>query len=496
LVQAAAGVGRGAPPLVVGVDVNSNVPLFRQVYDGIRAAILAGRLRPGTRLPSTRTLARDVGVSRSTAILAFEHLIAEGYATGRGGAGTFVAPVIPDQRVGRLPPRAVAVTGARPVGRLALRVRDQTIGAPTIGRSPVPFRVGEPALDQFPIKIWDRLLTRRRRAATSFLTYGSPAGFRPLRAAIADYLGASRGVNATADQVILTRGAQQGIDLVARLMLDPGDDVWLEDPGYLAARALFEAAGARLVPVPLDGEGLKVDAGVQKSPHARLAYVAPSHQFPLGVTMSLARRRALLDWAAHAGSWIVEDDYDGEFQYGSRPLSSLQGLDSDARVIYVGTFSKTMFPALRLGYLVVPSDLVDVFTKARIVLDHLAATTTQAALADFITDGDFARHVRRMRALYLERQEALISIVAEELRGVVRALPVEMGMHLVGWLQDRRADDAAVSRQAFDGGIEVPPLSLYCIEDRLPPALLLGFAAVSPRAMQRAARKLGALICL
>jgi GntR family transcriptional regulator / MocR family aminotransferase len=489
-------IGRGAAPLMLALDLGG-APLFRQIYDGVRDAILEGRLRPGTRLPATRMLAQDLGVSRSTVVLAFEHLIAEGYVSGHRGTGSFVARNLPEERLPRMVPgwplaekRGIASDGPRPVSRFAELVRRQALGAPLVRRAPVPFRIGEPALDAFPRKVWEQLHARRwRRGSGTLLTYGSPVGYRPLREAIASYLGASRGVRASADQVILTRGSQQAIDLAARLLLDPGDAVWLEDPGYLAARALFQCAGARVMPVQVDDEGLDVSRGIARAPGARLAYVAPSHQFPLGVTMSLPRRLALLDWA-RSGRWILEDDYDGEFRYGGRALASLQGLDDANRVLYMGTFSKTMFPSLRLGYIVVPPDLVELFTEARTVLDHLAPSITQAVLADFIAEGHFARHLRRMRALYLERQEALAAIAARELAGLLHATPVETGMHLVGWLEDTSLDDAVISQLAFNAGIEVPPLSRYCIEPQLPPALLMGFAATSERAISGALRTL------
>lgn len=492
-------IGRGAAPLILELDPRG-APLFRQIYEGVRDAIRSGRLRPGSRLPATRTLAEELRVSRSTVVLAFEHLIAEGYVTGRRGTGSFIARRLPDEAIaGRTTVVTMRDTSDEPrrapVSRLAKLVRQQITGSELVRRSPVPFRLGEPALDAFPLKLWQQLQAKWRRSAPSLLGYGGALGYRPLREAIASYLGASRGVRAGADQVILTRGSQQAIDLIARLLLDAGDAVWIEDPGYLAARALFECAGACLVPVPVDDEGLDVATGMERAPDARLAYVAPSHQFPLGVTMSLDRRRALLEWA-RAGRWIVEDDYDGEFRYAGRPLASLQGLDDCGRVLYIGTFSKTMFPAMRLGYVVMPPDLVDVFARARAVFDHLAPSTEQVALTDFIEGEHFARHIRRMRALYLERQEALVSRARGELAGLLHVQPVDTGMHLVAQLADGSLDDIAVSRRAHAAGLEVSPLSLYCIDRQLPPALLMGFAAVDQREMAGALDTLrGVLMC-
>ncbi len=400
-------VRRGNPPLLIALDRTSKRPLFRQLYESIRGLILAGRLRGGTRLSSTRVLANDLGVARTTVVLAYEQLRAEGFVHGHGSAGTIVStlalPSAPNTR--RVRERAPATVPKR------------TVASELSGRSR-PFRVGEPATELFPERLWTRLCARRRRnASREFLGYGDGYGYRPLRRAIAEYTSTSRGVRATADQVVLVRGAQQAIDLVARILLKPDDKIWFEDPGYPTARRLFEFAGATIVDVPLDAEGLRVDACMRLAPDARLAYVAPSHQFPLGRTMSIARRLALLDWAARSAAWIVEDDYDSEFRFPSQPIASLQGLDTADRVLYVGTFSKTVFPALRLGYLILPPALVERFAAARALLDHVAPTVEQAALADFIDEGHFTRHLRRMRTVYGERKDSLLSIAAEELAG-------------------------------------------------------------------------------
>jgi GntR family transcriptional regulator/MocR family aminotransferase len=479
-------------PLLLTLDASSPEPLFRQIYQGIREGILSGRLRGGERVPSTRLLSTELGVARSTVVLAYEHLVAEGYVTAASSVGSFVADNLPD--VSPLPAGVLPIAPV-PAGPrvLAARVREAeraSLGAPTVRRAPVPFRVGEPALDAFPVAIWETLRRRRaRRRPRALLGYGSRGGFPPLREAVASYLGAARGVRVRSEQVLLVRGAQQAIDLVTRTLLDPGSDVWVEDPGYLAARAAFVTSGSRLVPVPVDGEGLDVAVGRALAPHARMAYVAPSNQFPLGVTMSLPRRLALLEWAAQVGAWVVEDDYDSDFRYGGRPITALQGLDTAQRVIYVGTFSKTLFPALRLGYLAVPPDLVDAFDRMQQLSDYMSPTVEQAVVADFLLEGHFARHVRRMRALYQERQEALLDTLTRELSGMVRADVPTSGMHLVAWLESD-ADDAAISRVALEAKVEVPPLSLYCLERALPPALLLGYAAVPEAQSRRAARLL------
>lgn len=489
-------MSRHAPsalPLIVTLDPDSRHTRYRQIFDAIRQAILAGRLPPGTQVPSTRALAAQLRVARSTVVLAYEHLIAEGYLTGSTGSGSYVARDLPD--LTPAPARPSARPRAKPSGRRPVAARaDQyvaaIIGAPFSNRSPVPFRLGEPAVDLFPVKIWRQLYQRRWRVTPhALMRYGDPEGFRPLRREIVDYLSAARGVKAAVDQVILVRGTQQALDLAARVLLNPGDPVWVEDPGYMSTRATLDAAGARVVPVPVDAEGLVVDDGERMAPAARAAFVAPSHQYPLGVTMSLARRLELLDWARRADAWIVEDDFDSEFRYAGQPQLALHGLDAEDRVIYVGTFSKTLFPALRLGYMVVPRDLARAFQMGRTLADYLSPTVEQAVVADFLAEGHFARHVRRMRTVYAARQQALVAAAERELDGLLRIEPAAVGMHVVGWLRDDISDHAAF-RAALDAGIETPPLSRYCRQATLPPALLFGYSAVTERTIAAAARRL------
>jgi len=325
------------------------------------------------------------------------------------------------------------------------------------------------------------------------LEYGDPAGYAPLRDAIAEYVRVARGARCLAGQVIVTGGSQQGVDLAARVLLDPGDAVWMEDPGYTGARTALLAAGARLVPVPVDADGLAVDQAERMAPDARMAYASPSHQFPLGVTMSAGRRLALLRWAARAGAWVLEDDYDSEFRYDARPLASLQGMDEEGRVIYVGTFSKTLFPALRLGYLIVPPELVEAFRAARAVSDRHSPTMDQAVLADFLAGGHFARHVRRMRRLYAERQDVLVDAVRRGLGDRLRVVPSAAGMHLVGWLEHGQ-DDAEVSARAAALGVEAAPLSRYAMKRPERGGLLLGWAGYAPEAIREGVERLGAAL--
>jgi GntR family transcriptional regulator/MocR family aminotransferase len=351
-----------------------------------------------------------------------------------------------------------------------------------------------PALDEFPKAVWTRLLSRSvRRHGASLLAYGDAAGHRPLREAIAVYLASARGVRCTWEQVVVLSGAQQGIELAARILIDPGDQVWHEEPGYLGARGAFRTAGATLVPVRVDDEGLDVAAGIATAPSARLAYVTPSHQYPLGVTMSLARRLSLLAWAERTGAWSIEDDYDSEFRYSGRPIAAVQGLDESARVVYVGTFNKVMFPSLRLAYLVAPPGVVDAIVAARALSDGHPPLHVQAALTDFVAEGHFGAHVRRMRTLYGERRDVLMEALEAQLGGSVTLGPTDAGMHAVAHL-DGRYDDLALVARAAEAGFGVGALSRQYLR-RLPPAgLLLGFTGSPPNELRCGVRSLAGLL--
>ena len=481
------------PYTTLMLDPAASEPLYRQLYDALRGAILAGQLKPGTRLQSTREMAAELGVSRNTVMNAFEQLLAEGYLEGQIGSGTYVSRALPDDvlfiRTNR--PRAAQVSRK---GR-ALSERGAAMAATMLTSSRDvslvrPFRPGTPALDAFPARLWSRLLARRwRKPPRELLGYAESAGYRPLREAIAAYLGAARAVRCEADQVIIVAGAQQGLDLTARLLLNVGDAAWIEDPGYLGTRAALQAAGARVVPVPIDEEGLDVQAGARLAPAARLVYVSPSHQYPLGVTMSLARRLALLEWARAAGAWVIEDDYDSEYRYAQRPLATMQGLDNDGRVIYLGTFSKVMFPSLRIGYVVVPTDLIDAFVAGRGVLSRFTPSVDQAALADFIDEGHFARHIRRMRTLYAERQRALVEAARRELDGLLDVEPHDAGIHLVGWLRGG-IDDRSAQEEAARQNLEAPALSSFSLKYRPRAGLMLGYAGYNEREIRVGVRRL------
>ncbi len=473
-------------------------PLYLQLYTHLRTAILTGKLRGGLKLPSTRALTRELGVSRNTVLNAYDQLIAEGYLESVPASGTFVARVLPADA-----PETSAIT-VEPNHRFVsspLRLSHHAasqVAAPHQFLEPhvqaglvSPFSTVNPALDAHSYEVWSRLIARQvKRLSHQASRYQAAAGYEPLREAIAAHLTLSRQVRCTPEQVVITAGSQGGLDLVARVLLDAGDPVWLEDPGYFGARGAFLGVGARLVPVPVDREGLVVQTGLARAPEARLAYVTPSHQSPLGVTMSLSRRLALLEWAARADAYILEDDYDSEFRYVGRPLASLQGLDSAGRVIYLGTFSKVLFQSLRIGYLVLPEPLVEPFVAVRRLVDMHSPLLEQAALADFIAEGHYTRHLARMRRLYGGRRIALLE--------AVKGLPLEMdapeaGLHCIGWLPSG-VDDRHVVQNARANGLEIWSVSHACLEPLERGGLLLGYGSPSPEALQDGVRRLSAAL--
>jgi len=470
------------------------VTLTKEIYDELRLTILRGELQPGSRLPSTRALAEERGVSRNTVLNAYEQLLSEGYVEARVGSGTCVARALPEELL-TVRPDVRAGGGARPPlsgrGKLLSSNPGRPLSAP---RRPRAFESGLPDASAFPFRTWTRLMARQwRRPSYELLSYGDPAGYRPLREAIAAYVRAARAVRCDAEQVFIVSGSQQALDLTARLLIDPGDVALIEDPGYPGARIALSAAGATLVPLPVDHDGADIARRAARAKNARLVFVTPSHQYPLGVTLSLRRRLALIEWASQRGAWIVEDDYDSEFRYRRKPLPSLQGLDAAGRVIYLGTFSKTLFPSLRLGFVVLPPELVDPFRRARSVVDGHSPVSEQAVLAEFIAGGHFARHIRRMRVLYEERQGVLVEAARRELGGLLDVAPLDGGMHLVGWLAED-ADDVRVAERAAERGVHVFPLSRCSVGKSLRPGLLLGYAALTPAQIREGVRKLAAAL--
>ena len=468
--------------------------MYRQLYDWFRSAVLAGQLRPAQRIPSTRSLAAELGISRVPVASAYEQLLAEGYLETFVGAGTCVARSIPSEasrpnagKSAGLPREETREQAPRTVAR---RVASTRLAPQPWLEHFGPFRVGLPALDRFPVALWSKLVSRYSRNQTrQLMAYGDAMGYWPLREAIAEYLGAFRAVRCRPSQILVTTGSQQSIQLSAQVLLDPGDRVWMEEPGYSGARRALMTAGARPVPVPVDAEGLNIAEGMRRAKSARAAYITPSHQYPLGVTMTATRRMLLLQWAASRGAWIIEDDYDSEYRFDGRPIPSLQGLDTKDRVIYSGTFSKVMFPALRLGYAVVPQDLVDAFASARDAHDQFSSTVYQAAMTDFIREGHFARHIRRMRMLYHQRRNALVEAIGDQMGDRLEIIGAGAGMHLVALLP-AGADDRAISKEAFAQRISAMPLSSCYAGEPLRAGLILGYGGSGERQIQAAVRKL------
>jgi GntR family transcriptional regulator/MocR family aminotransferase len=469
-------------------------PTSAWLYGALREAILEGRLKAGSRLPSTRTLARAYQVARGTVVAAYEQLKAEGYLEASLGSGTFVARALPEN-FPRFSRKAVHRAGSAPppvrrTSAYARRVKpcDETVNT---GRVPA-FRIGLPAVELFPTTVWARLASRRARGATrSWLQGGSARGYQTLREAVADYLITARGVVCVPEQVVIVSGIQEALDLVSRLLLDPGDRVVVEDPGYRGARNIFEAAAATVVSVAVDDEGLTVDRDILDG--ARLVYVTPAHQFPLGVSMSLARRLVLLEQAARGRTFIFEDDYDSEYRYGGRPLPALQGLDRHGHVLFGGSFNKLLFPALRLGYLVVPPDLVDGIAALKSMASRYLPSLEQGVLADFMVEGHFARHLRRMRDVYAARLETLSACAREHLSGLMTLAGIEAGLQTVGWLRSgMRADDAA--RAASARGVELTPVNKYWHRRPTAEGLCLGFAAVDETAIRNGVVEVAAVL--
>lgn len=466
--------------LTLPIDKARPVPLWQQLTDALRDAIRQGRMAPGTKLPSTRTFADEFGISRNTVLQVFDTLIAEGYLVSRVGAGTFVADVLPESLTSiSQTPSAEAASPCYPFRSLSRRGKHLVISATgEFAERPTPFTPDLPDLREFPIRTWLRLLSETSgRLTGEILADASNAGYEPLRRAIAQHVGSARGVRCDFSQIIITTGSQQSLDLVCRLLLDPGDPVWLEEPGYVGARAVITANGGVINPVPVDREGMCIDTGRAAHTVPRLIFTSPSRHYPLGATMSLARRRALIDFARSGGSWIVEDDYDSEFRYSGSPLPAIQGLDPRGRTVYIGTFSKVLLPSFRLGYIIVPRDLAGAFATARAVVDRHASLIEQMVLSEFMHRGLFSAHIRRIRTLYQARQAKLLRALQDVLQKDMQIAATETGTHIVIPMVDD-ADDRRISIDLAKGyGVVVRPLSPYYAGRSRQRGLLLGFAA-------------------
>jgi GntR family transcriptional regulator/MocR family aminotransferase len=478
---------------VINIDSQAALPLHRQVYEELRRAILSGRLAPGQRLPSTRSLSLSLGISRATVTQSYEQLLSEGYLETTIGSGTFVCHQIPDDLLGTAP---IESTPQVTSSSIALSAYGASLTDSSLFRLPEPeaqisFSYGRPAFDKFPIDLWRKLLSRHCCAAQDVLDYTNDSmGYQPLREAIASYLARSRAVKCNAEQIIIIGGSQQGLDLITRLLIDRGDWIAVEEPGYLGARRAFLAQGACLFPVSVDNSGLIVSnltTGI--TPNIKLIYVTPSHQFPTGALLSLPRRLELLAWAQKSGAMIIEDDYDSEYRYGQRPIPALQGLDQGNSVIYVGTFSKVIFPALRLGYLVIPDNLVDIFTRAKWLADRQSSLLEQHALTDFITEGHLERHIRRMRSLYGQRRQTLVESLIYHFAEQVKILGENAGMHLMVKMHTTLSNEEIIQRAA-QVGVGINAAHPYYLKTSPSREFVLGYAELNEQQIQEGVRRL------
>ncbi len=461
---------------------NPSARVSRWLYGELRRAVLSGQLRPGTRLPATRDFARQYKTSRGTVVSVFERMHSEGYLVCRVGAGTWVNENLPAHllstkrhhvRLRTLPPAVRGLHTSRPAR---------------------PFRAYEPDISEFPMDVWARVAGRRlRKVSTTLLAGYGARGSSILREAIASYLGSSRGVKCSPEQVVIVSGIQQGLDLLARLLLKSGDSVWMEDPGYFGATAAFRNPGARIIPVPTDADGILVSRGIKLCHRAKAAYVTPAHQFPLGMTMSIERRLALLAWARHTGAFIIEDDYDGEYRFDGPPVPALQGLDDGRSVIFLGSFNKVLFPALRIGYMVLPPALVNPVLALRFAVDLNPSGLDHAILSDFILEGHLARHIRHTRELYAGRLAALQDAAQKHLAGLLKVSPVRAGLSTAAFLQGKMSA-RAVEAAAANRGLEVIAVDRFSLSKKISGGLLLGFAPFDEREIRRGVAALAVVL--
>ena len=473
------------------VDKQSTTPLYLQIYHQLREAIVLGTLRAKRRLPATRQLAAQLGVARITVTQAYDQLVAEGFVVQRAGAGTFIAPNLPLPLV---PVREEGVGAFEPsFSSWGERVKQTAVANPSkMGRPEIDFGFGRSFSHIFPYDIWRKLLARYLSTDDAMLSrFGSVAGFLPLRTALADYLARWRGVVCQPEQIVIVSGAQQALDILARLLLEPGDEVLIETPGYADAMSLFQLNGAQLTAVPVDDFGFSVES-IPPYSQAQLIFVTPSNQFPHGGTLPLPHRLAMLQWAQQHDALIIEDDYDGELRYDGRPLAALQGLAPD-RVIYLGTFSKVLFPALRLSYIVLPQGLVRPFVQAKQLIDRGAPTLTQAAVADFIREGHFERHLRHLRQAYAQRRQTLVAALEEHLPQLVHYADEPAGLHVMLYLPPELSEMGVV-QAAAEVGVGVYPAMPYFMERPSPPAILLGFSGLSELEIATGVARLGEVV--
>jgi GntR family transcriptional regulator / MocR family aminotransferase len=485
-------ISSGILPLIP-IDRKSSIPLHRQVYTGFRNAILRGDLTPGQQVPSSRALAITLSISRFPVLDAYSQLLAEGYFESRAGTGTFVSSSLSNHHNQSNQTIQTHAGSRRTSERIQLTPRYEPMawrdgwGA---------FAVHQPAIDHFPFETWSKLVARNSRSPRALAFHNfDPLGLRPFREALCAYLRTSRSVRCDPDQIMVVSGSQQALDLTVRVLLNPKDQVWIEEPCYPLVRSVLVGSGCVPVPVPVDEEGINVAIGMKQAGLARAAFVAPSHHYPLGVTMSASRRLQLLAWAMASSAWIVEDDYDSEFRFESMPIASLQGLDSAERVIYIGTFSKVLFPSLRLGYIVIPSDLVDHFVAARFTMDIFPSYLFQEVLTDFMSAGHFVRHIRRMRTLYNARRMALVESLRAEFGDFLELHGTEAGMHLCATLPEGYRD-IEIARQAAKEKLWLWPLSHCWSGNQSRHGFILGFGNTPEEKTPAAVRQLRSILSL
>jgi GntR family transcriptional regulator/MocR family aminotransferase len=484
---------KGALLATLEIDRNSDVPIYRQIEDFLRQMILNGALLPSQKLPSTRELALELGVSRITIKSVYEQLISEGYVKGKTGAGTFVSkgldsetPIVPsvDAEKNDDFDRNFSQT----VEQISLSKASARYG------SILPFRPGVPALDKFPIKRWNKYLSRATTKSdiTNF-SYGDLLGSKKLRSSIAHHLADSRGMKVDPKQILITSGAQQAFVLISYVLMNKNDTVWYENPGHIAGRDLMKIVGGDVSPIPIDSEGLSLPFAILNFPKPKLIFTTPSHQQPLGITMSLQRRLALLKYAHENASWVIEDDYDSEFRYRGRPLPALAALDKVGRVLYVGTFSKSLFPSVRIGYVVVPEALMDAFAKMRNIFGQTSSAITEEALSNFMDDGGFAEHIRKMRRLYRDRRDILLNALRENCSNILIPQQTDAGMHILADI-NKGISDRLAHLELLKSGIDSLPLSIYYEGPAQRQALVLGFSGVQKKVIPQLVSKMGAVL--
>ncbi len=483
----------------VVVTLNSDLPppLHQQLYQELRQAILEGRLPPGRRIPSTREMAKSLGVSRSTVTQSYDQLLSEGYLETVIGSGTYVCNQLPDDLLNSQAVKIVDKITSSPIklsqyGKILLNT--ENVPRVNEGKFEISFRYGRPAFNEFPIKLWRSLLSRYCVTSLDWLDYSvEPLGYKPLREAIASYVSRVRAVNCEPEQILITNGTQQALDLIMRLLIEPGDVIALEEPGYLSARLIFQTYGAKLLPIVVDESGLIVSKLSYANQNIRLVYVTPSHQFPTGAILSLPRRLELLALAAQNGTLIIEDDYDSEYRYGDRPIPALQGLDKSDSVLYVGTFSKVLFPSLRIGYLVLPKKLVAIFARAKWLSDRHLPILEQQVLADFIAEGHLERHIRKMRSLYDCRRQVLVQALKSHFGENAIILGEKAGLHVMVKLKTH-LDDNEIIQRAANAGVEMMSASKHYLNSMSSGEFIFGYGELNEHQLVEGIRRLGEIL--